>query len=83
MVKVSIKRPAFDIALTRRNLSQNGLAQKLGMSRSYLSQVISGKRPPSAYMRQLILEFFKDYAFDDLFTIEEHGNGQAGDREHP
>jgi putative transcriptional regulator len=75
VVKVSLNRQAFDIALTKKNLSQNGLAQKLGMSRSYLSQVINGKRPPSAYMRQRLMDFFREYTFDDFFSIEDSGNG--------
>ncbi|MEN8615479.1 helix-turn-helix transcriptional regulator [Dehalogenimonas sp. THU2] len=73
MVKVILKRQPFDVALAKKNLSQRALARKLGMSRSYLSQLVTGKRPPSAYMRQRFLEFFRDCSFDDLFTIEEDG----------
>lgn len=75
MLKVKLKREAFEVAITRRNLSQKRLAEKLQISRSYLSEIVTGKRPASAYMRQRLLEYFKDYAFDDLFAIEENGNG--------
>jgi transcriptional regulator with XRE-family HTH domain len=48
MVKVNLNRGAFEIAITRRNLSQKGLAEKLHISRSYLSEIVTGKRPASA-----------------------------------
>ncbi|MEL7562563.1 helix-turn-helix transcriptional regulator [Dehalogenimonas sp. 4OHTPN] len=73
MVKVRLKRQEFDVALVKRNLSQRRLAIKLGMSRAYLSQIVTGKRQPSAFMRERLLDFFKGYSFDDLFAIEENG----------
>ena len=75
MLKVNLKREAFEMAITRRNLSQKRLAEKLHISRSYLSEIVTGKRPASAFMRERLLEYFRDYAFDDLFIIEENGNG--------
>lgn len=80
MVKVNLKREAFELALTRRNLSQKRLAEKLHISRSYLSEIVTGKRYASAYMRERLLDYFKDYAFDDLFAIKENGsNGRTQD----
>jgi putative transcriptional regulator len=70
MVRVILKRQAFEVAITRKNLSQKGLSQELKVSRSYLSQIISGKQEPSAMMRQKLLDYFKDCSFDDLFAIE-------------
>jgi putative transcriptional regulator len=78
MVSVSLKRPIFDIAITRRNLSQKDLARELRISRALLSQVVGGKKEPSAMMRKRLLEYFQEYSFDDLFTIEEGGNGDCG-----
>ena len=75
MVKVNLNREAFEIAITRRNLSQKGLAEKLHISRSYLSEIVTGKRPASPYIRQRLLDYFMDYTFDDLFAIKENGNG--------
>lgn len=75
MVKVNLNRGAFEIAITRRNLSQKGLAEKLHISRSYLSEIVTGKRPASPYIRQRLLDYFMDYTFDDLFAIKENGNG--------
>jgi putative transcriptional regulator len=58
MVRVSLRRPIFDIAITRRNLSQKDLARELGISRALLSQVIGGKKEPSAMIRKRLLEYF-------------------------
>ena len=70
MVSVGLRKEAFEIAITRRNLSQKRLAEKLNISRSYLSEIVRGKRKPSAVIRERFLEYFKEYAFDDLFIIE-------------
>ncbi len=77
MLKVILKREAFDLALTRRNLSQKRLAEKIHISRSYLSEIVTGKRPASAYMREQLLGYFKDYTFDDFFAIEGNGHGRT------
>jgi transcriptional regulator with XRE-family HTH domain len=78
MLTVILNRNCFDKAITRRNLSCKGLAHELGVSRCYLSRVISGKIEPSAAIRQRLLDFFKDCTFDDLFTIEEDGHDGSG-----
>jgi transcriptional regulator with XRE-family HTH domain len=79
MVKVGIRREAFDIAITRRNLSQKRLAERLLISRSYLSEIIRGKRRPSAAMRERLLAYFQEYTFDDLFIIERDSTGNKSD----
>jgi transcriptional regulator with XRE-family HTH domain len=76
MLRVSLNRSAFQLALTRSNLSQKELAHALGVSRTLLSQVIGGKRDPSPMVRKRLLEYFRDQSFDDLFTID--GDGHAG-----
>lgn len=77
MVRVKVNRHAFEVALSKKNLSQRDLAELIGFSRSHVSFIISGKREPSAVMRRAILERLVDYTFDDLFTIEENGNGNG------
>ncbi|MDO8689676.1 MAG: helix-turn-helix transcriptional regulator [Dehalococcoidia bacterium] len=79
MLRVSLNREAFEIAMTRRNLSRKSLAQKLGFSRCYMSQVANGRKEPSPAMRERLLQYFKDHKFDDLFTIqsERGGNGNG------
>lgn len=77
MLKVILKREVFELALTRRNLSQKRLAEKIHISRSYLSEIVTGKRPASAYVREVLLGYFKDYTFDDFFKIEGNGDGRS------
>ena len=79
MVRVGLKKEAFEVAITRRNLSQKGLAERLHISRSYLSEIVRGKRKPSAAMRERFLEYFREYTFDDLFVIEKGDNGDRNE----
>ena len=74
MLRVNLKREAFEMAITKRNLSQKRLAEKLHISRSYLSEIVTGKRAASAFMRQRLLDYFSDYTFDDLFIISNNGD---------
>jgi putative transcriptional regulator len=71
MIRVTINRPALEIAITRKNLTRKIFAMELGVTASYLSRVISGKCEPSASLRNRLLQYLPDYSFDDLFTIEE------------
>lgn len=77
MLKVVLNRNYFERAITRRNLSRKGLAHELGISRCYLSRIVCGKIEPSAAIRQRLLDYFKGCSFDDLFSIEENGNGAS------
>jgi transcriptional regulator with XRE-family HTH domain len=76
MVKVAINQPAVEVAIARRNLSRKALAYEMGVSRYYLGRILNGKIEPSAAIRQRLLDYFKDYTFDDLFILE--GNGGDG-----
>jgi len=75
MVRVKVNRLALEVAMSRRNLSQRDLAEKIGFSRSHLSHILNGRREPSPVLRRLILEQMPGCSFDDLFIIEENGNG--------
>ena len=75
-VKVKLNRNAFEVAMSRKNLSQRDLAEKIGFSRSHVSHIINGRREPSPAMRRLILEKLREYTFDDLFIIEDGKNGE-------
>jgi transcriptional regulator with XRE-family HTH domain len=76
MVRVKVNRSAFEIALSRKNLSQRDLAEMIGYSRAHLSHIINGRREPSPMMRRVILQHLPEYTFDDLFIIEENGGDQ-------
>jgi transcriptional regulator with XRE-family HTH domain len=76
MIKIIINESTLEAAIARTNLSRKQLAIDLGVSRSYLSRILNGKDEPSSGVRQRFLEYFKEYTFDDLFTIQENQNGQ-------
>ncbi len=70
MLKTKLKAPVILNLITRRNLSQNWLAHRMGISKAYLSQLITGARTASPKTRRLFLEYFNELSFDDLFEIE-------------
>lgn len=72
MIRIKVNRSAFEIALSRKNLSQRDLAEMIGYSRAHLSHIINGRREPSPMMRRVILQHLPEYTFDDLFIIEEN-----------
>lgn len=76
-VRVRLNAPAVWRWLAEHDLSQNDLARRLGVSTGYLSQLICGKRGPSAEMRRRISALAPDRSFEDLFIIE-HVDGQDG-----
>ena len=57
--------------LDRLNMTQNDLAGLLETSSSYLSQLMSGKRRPSAAFRKRMMDALGVADFDDLFYLED------------
>jgi putative transcriptional regulator len=76
MVRVELKREVLEKKLVRQNCSKKELANQIGVSRSYLSAVCSGRKEPSIGMRQRLLAYFEGSTFDDLFSIEENFDGE-------
>jgi len=70
MLRVELKREFLEINLIRQNCSKKQLASRMGVSRSYLSGVCTGRIQPSPGMRERFLEYFK-CSFDDLFLIRD------------
>ncbi len=70
MVRVELKREVLETNLIRQNCSKKELASRIGVSRSYLSAICTGRIQPSPGMRQRFLEYFK-CSFDDLFLIRD------------
>ena len=77
---MSRRQPAFRVKLNphkvweildRRNMTQNELARLLDTSSSYLSQLISGHRRPSAAFRKRMMNVLGVTGFDDLFYMED------------
>ena len=56
--------------LNRLNMTQNELARLLDTSSSYLSQLMSGHRRPSAAFRKKLMDVLGVTDFDDLFIME-------------
>ena len=77
MVRVELKRDVLEKKLVRQNCSRKELAVRIGVSRSYLSAICSGRKEPSIGMRQRFLAYFEGSTFDDLFSIDEN---DVGDR---
>ena len=57
--------------LNRLNMTQNELARLVGTSSSYLSQLMSGTRCPSAAFRKRLMDVLGVTDFDDLFYLED------------
>ena len=75
-IKVRLNQPAVMQAIARRNMSQNMLAIRAGISSGYISQIMCGTRNPSPRVRQKLQDVLSPLTFDDIFIIEEiSGNG--------
>jgi len=78
MTKVKMNSERFKTFLAERNISQNRLAQKAGITSAFMSQILSGARNPSSKTRMKILEAInagqrfrgeKEYEFSDIFRV--------------
>ena len=76
-----IRAAAFWRLLDERDISQNELARLCGLSSGYMSQLMSGKRSPSARVRRDIQEALDVTDFDELFIIERLDDEPAVNRE--
>ena len=75
-IKVTLNQSAVLQAIARRNMSQNMLAIRAGISSGYISQIMCGTRNPSPRVRQKLQDVLAPLTFDDIFIIEEiSGNG--------
>ena len=61
--------------LHRRHLAQREFAKLVDMNPGYLSQVLSGKRSPSARRRRRLQEELGIDDFDELFYVETDDDG--------
>jgi len=74
-IRVRLNQSAVLRAIARRNISQNMLAIRSGISSGYISQIMCGTRNPSPAVRQKLQDILKPLTFDDIFIIEESENG--------
>ncbi len=69
-MKIRIRNDRLRRELSKKNLSQNGWALRLGLDRGHLSKLLRGKRPyPSATTRRKLLDGL-GLPFEALFEIE-------------
>lgn len=73
MLKVKVKANVLERLLAKRNLSQKAFAERPGISRSYMSQLMRGERYPSAQLRAKILRSLRNVTFDEIFEIADGG----------
>jgi len=76
MLKVMVRQREVEHFLTKRNLSRNAFAGRLGISSGYMSQLMRGNRFPSAELRAKILRSLKNVTFDDIFEIVDADEAQ-------
>jgi transcriptional regulator with XRE-family HTH domain len=69
-VRIRLQASAAWDHMARLNLSQNDLARIVGISPSYLSQLVNGTRCPSPKLRRLLLETLDGATFNELFVVE-------------
>ena len=76
-IKVRLNQTAVLRAIARRNMSQNMLAIRVGISSGYISQLMCGTRYPSPEVREKFQGVLNPLAFDDIFIIEENGKNDS------
>ncbi len=71
-MKVAIRSNRIRKILAKKNMSQNCFAMRLGVSSSYMSQLMLGIRNPSPSLRVRILAEFKmdESGFDEIFILK-------------
>ena len=69
-MKVKLKDDEIQYQLARKNMTQDLLAQRLGITTGYMSQIMCGVRNPSPRLREKIMQQFPECDFDELFDIK-------------
>ena len=68
--RVRLKTEAVWELLNRLNLSQNQLAQRVGIASGYMSQLMNGQRFASPRVRRRLMDVLGVTDFDYLFILE-------------
>jgi len=74
-IKVIINSDGIRKTMFRRNMRQCDVAENIGTSEFYFSQMVTHRRDPSPDMRKRIQIFFRGASWDNLFQIKEYTNG--------
>lgn len=67
-MRVRLRQGALEAAIARRNLTKSALAQKMGMHRTHLSDILAGRTHPGPKTRQRLLDALGG-TFDEFFEI--------------
>ena len=70
-LRVTLKPDPVWAFLEERDISQNELARRAGISSGYLSQLMSGSAHPSPEVRRRFQQVLGVTDSDDLFIIDE------------
>ena len=74
LVRARLNAAAVWDLLHRLNMTKNELASWTGLATGYLSQLLNGKRNPSAATRKRLQDVL-EVGFDELFILE-GGDGE-------
>lgn len=66
--------------LTKQNLAQNELAERLGISSGYMAQLISGSRSPSPKLRRKMLDVLSPLSFKEIFLMWDRETRATNDK---
>ena len=67
-MRVRLRQAALEAAIARRNLTKTALAQKMGLHRTHLSDLLAGRTHPGPKTRQRLLDALGG-TFDEFFEI--------------
>ena len=68
--KVLLRSDKIEQYLIEKNRSQSWLASRIGISRGYMSQLISRQRCASPELRQNMMKTLSISDFDEIFEIK-------------
>ncbi|MDD2247680.1 MAG: helix-turn-helix transcriptional regulator [Syntrophomonas sp.] len=70
---------ALNQLMVDKKLSQAQLADKIGVSRSCISRIMSGQRTPSSYVMAGFKKAFPEYSLDYYFSTDKCQNEKIQD----
>ncbi len=69
MLKVKLKGREVRKMLAQKHMTQNWLANKIGVTSGHMAQLLNGDKNPSPKTRVKIQTYFKEKAFEELFRF--------------
>jgi transcriptional regulator with XRE-family HTH domain len=76
-MQIILKAKNIQIILAKKNRDYSWLAERTGVSTSYVYKIMRGEHSPSGIIRQRIQKAFNNECWDNLFAIIE-GTGASG-----